>query len=425
MRTILNFKFEFLNLLSHPLLTGSIVMIAGSNLVNFLNYLYHLVMIRFLTPPSYGELAALLSLTGLLGIAPASLSLVIIKFVSSAKNDSEVVNLVSWFNARVFILSLIIFTMITLFSPFISSFLKIDNKLIIILIAVSFLFSLAALLYKSVLQGLLKFPQMIFSLFTESSFKLLLGIFFVYIGFSVAGAVAGLVIASSIGFFLSRLFIQNYLKKSLRVPNVKKMLHYSFPVLIQSISITSLYSTDIILIKHFFAPHDAGIYAVISSLGKIIFFGTAPIGAVMFPLISQKQSKGKEYKKVFFLSLLLTSLISFLVLIIYWLMPEFVIRMLNSDYLEASPLLLWYGFFITIFTICCLYINLHLSIGRINVVYFPAIAAIIQIIIIWFFHPSLFIIILASTGVAALLLMALIIYSTYGDKTYLGNSSGI
>ena len=410
-------KLQILDLTSYTLLTGSFVMIIGSNAVNFLNYLYHLVMVRFLTPTNYGELAALLSLVGLLGIIPGSLNLVIIKFVSSAKNNQEIVNVVSWFNSKVFIFSLVIFITITLFSPFISSFLKIDNRLTIVLIALSFLFSLAALLYKSTLQGLLRFQQMVFTLFTESSLKLILGVLFVYIGFSVTGAVVGLVIASFVGFFLSRLFIQNFLKKSEKMPNIKKILDYSLPVLIQSISITSLYSTDIILVKHFFTSHEAGIFAVISTLGKIIFFGTAPISAVMFPLISQKQSKGKKYQKVFILSLIMTLIISIFILAIYWLIPQFVIRMLNPDYLEAAPLLAWYGIFISLFTLSALLVNFGLSLGRASVVIFPTSAAILQIILIWFFHQSLFIVILASTTVAALLLASLLIYSTYGKRT--------
>lgn len=411
------------DLTSYTLLTGSFVMIIGSNAVNFLNYLYHLVMVRFLTPPNYGELSALLSLVGLLGIIPGSLSLVIIKFVSSAKNDQEIVNIVSWFNSRVFVFSLVIFIVITLLSPFISSFLKIDNRLVIVLIALSFLFSLAALLYKSTLQGLLKFQQMVFTLFTESSLKLILGVFFVYIGFSVTGAVVGLLIASFVGFFLSRLFILDYLKKSEKMPNVKKILDYSLPVLIQSISITSLYSTDIILVKHFFTSHEAGIYAIISTLGKVIFFGTAPISAVMFPLISQKQSKGKKYKKVFNLSLIMTLMIASFILVIYWLIPQLVIRMLNPDYLEASPLLAWYGIFISLFTLSSLLVSYELSLGRTKVVIMPLVAAIAQIILIWFFHHSLFIVVLISSSLAALLLITLLIYSSYENRFSLRNQT--
>lgn len=416
---------KIINLFRHPLFSGSMVMIVGSNVISFLNYLYHLIMVRLLAPPSYGELVALFSLIGLLGILSSSLNLVVIKFVSAAKGNREIRGIVSWFNSKIFTFSLAIFLLITFFSPLISSFLKIENNLLIVLIALLSLLGLASLLYKSVLQGLLKFQQTILSIFVESGLKLILGVILVYAGFSVGGAVVGLVIASFVGFFLSRFFIRNYLKASERKPNIKSIFLYSLPVSIQYVSITSLFSSDILLIKHFFSPYDAGIYAIISTLGKIILFGTGPIGAVMFPIVSQRQARGDNYKRIFFLSFVLTFVLAVLILLIYWLIPEMVINLLNPSYLEAAPLLVWYGIFITFYTLCSLFVSYYLSINRVSVVVLPLIAAIAQIIGIWFFHSSLFEVILVSCMVTGMLLILLLIYSAYGNKLGIGDSAGI
>ena len=72
-------------LISHPLFSGSAVMVVGSNLSSFLAYIYHLIIGRLLGPASYGELAAILSLIGLFAASFAFLGLVVIKFVSAAK----------------------------------------------------------------------------------------------------------------------------------------------------------------------------------------------------------------------------------------------------------------------------------------------------------------------------------------------------
>ncbi|MBI2196454.1 oligosaccharide flippase family protein [Candidatus Daviesbacteria bacterium] len=418
-------KKRVYELIKHPLFSGSMVMIIGSNVISFLNYLYHLIMVRLLAPPSYGELVALFSLIGFLGILSSSLNLVVTKFVSAAKNNLEISSIVSWLNSKIFIFSLAVFLLITFLSPIISSFLKIENNLLIILIALPSLLGLASLLYKSVLQGLLRFQQMILSVFVENGLKLILGVILVYAGFSVGGAVAGLVIASFIGFFLSRFFIRNFLKASEEKPNIKSMFLYSFPVTVQYLSITSLFSSDILLIKHFFSPHDAGIYAIISTLGKIILFGTGPIGAVMFPLVSQRQARGDNYKRIFFLSFILTFTLAVLILLIYWFIPEQVINLLNPSYLEAAPLLVWYGIFITFFTLSSLFISYYLSLNRVSVVILPFIAAVAQIIGIWFFHRSLFEVILVSSIVAGMLLVLLLIYSAYGSKLGVGDSAGI
>ena len=52
----------------------------------------------------------------------------------------------------------------------------------------------------------------------------------------------------------------------------------------------------LILVKHFFSPHDAGIYAGLSLIGRVIFFFSAPIASVMFPVIVQKYARKENYE---------------------------------------------------------------------------------------------------------------------------------
>lgn len=401
--------------MTHPLFAGSLIMVFGSNAINFLNYLYHLMMGRLLGPSNYGELAALFSLSGLLGIIPGSLSLVIIKYVSSSKTDEGIEDIIRWFNKKIFLSAITLFLLIVILSPYISSFLNIQNHLLVILTGAIFLFSIPALFNRSVLQGLLRFKQMIVSVLAEVSLKLVLGVLFVYLGFSVGGAVGALVVASLAGWVLSRMAIADYIKKGeIKLPQIKAFFLYSVPVLIQSVAMTSIYSTDLILVKHFFSSHEAGIYASLSTLGKIIFFGTGPISTVMFPLVAKKQSRGENYVKIFNYSLLLTIAASLAILAIYWLFPEIAIKTLyGSLYLEGANYLVWFGVFTTLFTLSSLYISYNLSMGRTKVVIIPLIVAILQIIGIWVYHYNLMIVIIISVLVNALLLSLLLIYSSY------------
>lgn len=417
---------------THPLFAGSFIMIFGSNAVNFLNYVYHLIMGRLLGPSNYGELAALFSLNGLLGIIPGSLSLVIIKYVSSSKTDEGIEDIVRWFNKKVFLSAISLFLLIVVLAPYISSFLNIQNYLLIILTGSVFLFSIPALFNRSVLQGLLRFKQMVISVLAETGLKLILGVLFVYLGFSVGGAVGALVVGGWAGWILSRMAIVDYIKKGqIRLPQIKQFFLYSVPVLIQSVAMTSIYSTDLILVKHFFSPHEAGIYASLSTLGKIIFFGTGPIGAVMFPLVAKKQSRGENYVKIFNYSLFLTIVASLTILTIYWLFPEIVIKTLYGPlYLEGANLLVWFGIFTTLFTLSSLYVSYNLSMGKTKVVVIPSIVAILQIIGIWIYHYNLMIVIIISVFVNTLLLSLLLIYSSYEsyggrNKFNLGHSPGI
>lgn len=402
-----------LNFLNNPLLFGSAIVMIGSNITNILNYLYHLLMGRMLGPVSYGELAAIISLLSLLGIVPAAVSLVIIKYVSAAKSLKETSNLVAWLKAKAFKVSLIFSIAIIFLSPFISSFLHINKSLYVILAALSFLFSLQSLINRSILQGLIMFKEMVITVLIENSIKLMVSIVLIYFGFRVGGAMFAFVVAALVGWFATNLYLRNKINDSFNdLPKIKSMLIFTIPVLIQTASLASLYSSDVLLVKHFFSPHEAGIYAAMSTLGKIILFGSGPISTVMFPIVSKRQAVGQNYSKIFKVSLLGTALLAIAILLIYYLLPNIVITGLyGSQYLEASNLLVWFGIFITLFSLSSLFTNYYLSLGKSNVVIFPFIAAILQIIMIWFWHQNLFIVILISILITALLFISLSLYS--------------
>lgn len=417
-------KLTINKIVSNPLFSGSAIMIVGSNSANALNYLYHLIIGRLLGPTFYGELAALISVIGLLGIIPAAVSLVIVKQISSAKNEKEINNLIIWFKAKMFIVSLIFSVLVLISSPFISSFLHISSITYLLLISLFFLFSLQAGFNRSILQGLLKFKELVITILAENAVKLLASVLLILAGFAVSGAVLSFLIASFLGLYLTNYYLEI---KSRGIPqvshNLKPMIMLTIPIFIQSVSITSLYSSDVVLVKHFFSSHEAGIYAALSTLGKIIFFGAGPISAVMFPLVSKRSSKGENYKKVLIYSFAATMLFAISICFVYWLTPNFAINLLfGSSYLESSKLLIWFGIFITLFTLSSLLINFGISLGKNKIVIFPAISAILQIILVSFFHQTIFTVIIISIGVTALLLLTLLIYLCFEKELIYGKN---
>ena len=401
----------------HPLFSGSAIMVLGSNFANFLAYIYHLVLGRMLGPAFYGELAAVISVLGILSTFFTFLSLVIVKFISgSPKKETGV--LISWFSKKVFKIGLIIAFGILLLSSSMSNFLNINIK-IIYLIGPIFFFFLLTFVNKAFLQGLLKFSHQVVVLNIELVVRLFLGVFLVYLSFSVFGAVLGILIGAIIGYILSLYFLREFrfFKGKVSIDKARDIFSYAFPVFAISAATHSFMSSDVILVKHFFDPHSAGLYSALSTLGKIIFYGAAPVSAVMFPMVSQRAAMKRGYKKIFFLSLLLTLAISSGVLLIYLFFPDISIRLLYGDkFLGASSNLVWFGLFIAIFTLCSLILSFFLSIGKTKIAILPIIFASLQIIGIWFFHQSIFSVIKVSVVSVSLLLISLIIYFGYETK---------
>ena len=152
-------------------------------------------------------------------------------------------------------------------------------------------------------------------------------------------------------------------------------------------------------------------------MGKIIFYGAAPVAAVMFPLVSKSHAKGGNYKNVFFLSVLLTSALVVCLVLLYWLFPGLVLQILyGNKFLKGAPYLVWFGIFIGLFTLSSLFLNYFLSKGTTKVVYLGLLAAIIQIVGIWLFHESILQVISVSIWVSLILLVSLLLYFWYETR---------
>lgn len=389
-------------------------MVLGTNGANAVNYIYHMIMGRVLGPSDYGTLAALISLITILAILPQSFSLAIVKFVSAAKDKEEIKSIYNLFNKKIYYLSSCILILTLIFSNNISRFLNIKNVFLLYLISLAFFFLIPAAFYRAILQGMLKFKVLVTSIFSDTLVKLILGLSLVLIGYQVFGAILGILIASTVGWGVALYFLKDFRNKGRSNFSVraKPILLYTIPVFFQFITLTSFYSADVLLVKHFFNSFNAGIYAAVSSLGKIIFFAAAPFTSVMFPIISMRNSKNEKFIKIFLLTIAITLGASIAVLFIYFVFPEFAISLLYGDeYLSGASILLPYGLFVTTLSLAWVIINFNLSIGKIKTVSIPCAGALLQIILILYFHDSLMQVVLVSLSVSLIMLAALTIFT--------------
>lgn len=390
-------------------------MLIGNMFANATNYVYHILMGRMLGPVNYGVLASIYSILYLISIIPASTSVAIVKFIASAQNDTQTYATYKSLERFVFKFALVISIAIFIFSPVISNFLKIDNFWAVSLVAPVLFFLLITLVNQATSQGLAKFFGNVGPNIISAVVKLILGVILVFLGWSVFGAMVGVVVASIAACLYSYWYLKKHLKKTkITKFDFNPFFKYAFPVLIQALAFTSLFTTDVILVKHFLPAFDAGLYAAISTLGKIIFFATAPISGAMFPIISKKYTNKESYANVFYLGFLATLLISGVAVCVYWLFPDLAIGILYGNaYLSVSRELVWMGLFMLFYSLSSFAINFFLSIGQVQVVWLPLFFSLVQVIVIWFVHESISQVLLVSLCSTFFLFICLVFYLWY------------
>ncbi|MGH8466022.1 MAG: oligosaccharide flippase family protein, partial [Pseudomonas sp.] len=223
------------------------------------------------------------------------------------------------------------------------------------------------------LRGKKKFGSNSWAGLIGSGAKLLLSVLFVLAGWGVSGAIAGLVLAQLVSFLYSgRKARQAGFGPSLRgsfwrLPDFRLImpeLKYAGLVLAASLSITALYSIDIIAVKHYFDAETAGLYAGIATVARIIFFVTASIPQVLLPSVRLGDAPGKSRRTLQYSALLLVG-IGGAVLAVFWLLPELVVRLLmGGSYTEFAYLLPRLGLVIFVVSVLNLVLQYYLALRR-------------------------------------------------------------
>lgn len=405
-------------------LTSSFWVFLGTGFLNFGNYFYHLIMGKMLTVTAYGALESLISLLYLLFVPTLALSLVIVKFVSTYEGksqDSSVNKLYNYSLVKLVIFGGAFSILIILATPLISNFLSISDPRLVIGLALVFFANLIYILNKSVIQGAVMFFKFGLLSFIETAGKLGFGILLVYLGFSTSGAFLAVGIGILVALLVSYVYIKQFvkIKFDLKADFEKKaeLLKFAIPAFVTTLALTSIYTSDIILVRHFFPGAASGFYSALAVLGKVVFFAASPVILVVFPLASEYYAKGGNYQKYLIQGLIVTIIICFGITGIYFLFPDFIISSLfNPKYFVIAPLLGLFGLFISIYTICALFANFYLSVHKTSSSYIVLAAAILQIILISLFHASLQQVILVSTVTCLVLLIFLLLYYPHAKK---------
>lgn len=408
-------------IIQNPLIGGSMVLFLGMTFTNFGNYLYHLLMGRMLGPKDYGILSSIISLSYIFSILTSALLITTVKFVTRYKAKRQFGKIYSLFIGltKIFLIAgIIVFFIFLGGRKLIGNFLHLENSLPVLILAFGLGLNFPAFINNAFLQGFLNFGFLSFNNVFSTILKVALAILLVKFGFGVNGALGAIFLGSLLPYFLSFYplrFLWQY--KNGEEIEWKDFFGFSLPVVGAMLGLNSLYSTDVILVRHFFPAFEAGLYSALAVLGKIVFFASSVIPIVMFPLVSERFENGRKYLHLLYQSLLIVGGISLVITMIYFLFPSLMIEILyGKDYLGVAPYLGIFAVFISFYSLSSLLVNFFLSIRATRVAIFCLLAAVLQVILISLFHISLFQIIEISLGISILLFLSLVIFLRQNEK---------
>ena len=315
------------------LLGGSLTLLAGSGLVGITNLVYNVVTARLLGPVGFAHATAVYTLLMLASAITLSFQVVCAKYVANHESPEEKAAIFVAVHRRAWIAGIALGSVLFLFNRVLMAYLNLPNQDLISLLALGTAFYIPLGARRGYIQGIHAFRTLALNFMLEGVVRLGGAFVLIRLGLGVKGAVLASVIAVIASYFLAP-----------TSPDVK-LLHpgaipISFGEGLQAIVFFSgqviINNFDIVLVKHFFAPNQAGIYAAVSLVGRLVNMCAWSVVNTMFPVSAGARSSDREARPVLFMSLGMVFLILSGLILGLWAIPSFLWRVLFGAHFELE-----------------------------------------------------------------------------------------
>jgi len=319
--------------LRHKLLGGSLTLLAGSGLVGVTNLVYNVVTARLLGPTGFAHATAVYTLLMLASAITLSFQVVCAKYVASHETEDEKAAIFAALHLRAWVAGIALGLLLFVFNRVLMAYLNLPDQVLISLLALGTAFYIPLGVRRGYIQGVHAFGALAINFMLEGVVRLGGAYLLIQLGLGVKGAVLASVIAVIASYFAAK-----------PSPGLRslgpQLIPISFGEGLQAIVFFSgqvvINNFDIVLVKHFFASDEAGIYAAVSLVGRLVNMCAWSVVNTMFPVSAAARSSDREARPVLFLSLGMVFLILSVLILGLWAIPSFLWRVLFGSHFELG-----------------------------------------------------------------------------------------
>ena len=319
--------------LRHKLLGGSLTLLAGSGLVGVTNLIYNVVTARLLGPTGFAHATAVYTLLMLASAITLSFQVVCAKYVASHDSTEEKNAIFTALHLRAWVAGVVIALLLFLFNRALMRYLNLPDQVLVTLLALGTAFYIPLGVRRGYIQGVHAFSSLAMNFMLEGLVRLGGAYVLIRLGLGVKGAVLASVIAVIASYFLARPTPawKSLSPRGIPIPfgeGLQAIVFFSGQVIINNF--------DIVLVNHFFVSTQAGIYAAVSLVGRLVNMCAWSVVNTMFPVSAASRSSDREARPVLFMSLGMVFLILSALIVGLWAIPSFLWRTLFGSHFELG-----------------------------------------------------------------------------------------
>jgi O-antigen/teichoic acid export membrane protein len=350
--------------LRHKLLGGSLTLLAGSGLAGVTNLIYNVVTARLLGPTGFANATAVYTLLILMSAITLTFQVVCAKYVAMQEDIKNKQAVFRQLHQQAWIAGLGIGLVLFLLRSAISSYLNLPDRFLILLLSLGTAFYIPLGVRRGYVQGTHAFKALAINFMLEGLVRLGGAYLLIRLGLGVEGAVLASALAEIVSYFAAEPTPRWRMDRSITVAipfreGLQAIVFFSGQVVINNF--------DIVLVKHFFPSDEAGLYAAVSLVGRLVNMCAWSVVNTMFPVSAGVRSNDRESRPVLLTSLLLVFLILAFLIVGLAIVPGFLWRTIFGahfglrNYGGLSALLILYAVTTGIYSLSSVVITYEMS----------------------------------------------------------------
>jgi len=267
---------------------GSAILLLSTGLVAATNLLYNILIARMLGASGFGHASALYTLLMLVAAIPLSFQIVTSKFI--ARNSETIIRAQIYASMlrRAWQVGLGIAILLSAGSAYLKSYFNLPAQHDLILLALAAGVYMPLGVRRGRMQGRYDFRGLAISVVVEVVVKFAGALLFLHFGMGVTGVMTAVLLSIVAAYIAGEPGAQARAK-----PGLIKIAPFGegMQAVLYFIGQVILSNLDILLVKHFFPPAQAGIYAAVALVGRVVFMLSWSVVSSMFPLTASHTNR--------------------------------------------------------------------------------------------------------------------------------------
>ena len=283
------------------IVSGSLVLLSGSGLNTAINLVYNIEIARSLGPQGFGHATVIYTILVLLSALTLSLQIIAAKMIAQQDSTSRKAAVYLLFHRASCMCGVAVAVGLVICRGGITSYLNLPSSNLVSLIAIGAAFYVPLGARRGYIQGTCGFQKLATNLVIEQVVRLGASVAFIAVGWGLNGVIVANSAAIAIAYYAA------YSRIDRHVPNarVAHAVHETWQALIFFAGQMVISNCGIVLVNHFFVAREAGIYAAVAMVGRVIFSFSQAVMNSTFPLVAGTTNEERRDLRVIATSLLL------------------------------------------------------------------------------------------------------------------------